>query len=64
MLLIEHVDKVIAAANLNFHLADYGATAPDLESLSQKALDLKSALSNNPVEFERQDARKALESIL
>jgi alcohol dehydrogenase class IV len=62
--LIEHVEQLIARANLKFCLTDYGATETDLEEMSRKALDLKSALLNNPVDFERQDARRALVTIL
>lgn len=63
-LFMKEIDNLCAQSNLRLRLSDYGMAAKDLDSMSEKAINLKSALLNNPVEFSQSDARRALESIL
>lgn len=44
--------------------SDYGINGSNLEFLAERGLDLKSALSNNPVEFKLDDAKEALKELI
>ena len=44
--------------------ADFGITASDVPLLAEKGLNLKTALENNPVPFELEDAKRVLSTLL
>ena len=48
---------------LKTKLSDYGVKSTDLDFLSQRGLDLKPALSNNPVDFNEEDSIRVLKNI-
>lgn len=49
---------------INKHFDDYGVNGENCEFLAERGLDLTPALSNNPVEFNLSDAKKALKELI
>ena len=49
---------------LKTKLSDFGVKSSDLDFLSQRGLDLKPALSNNPVDFNEEDSIRILKTYL
>ena len=60
----EFVAGLAPAGVLPTSLRDYGVRESDVPELAERGLDLKSALSNNPVEFTRDDAQYVLEQLV
>ena len=54
------VDGLVSSAQMSGALEGYGVSATDVAELSERSLDLKTALLNNPVEFSREDAEQVL----
>lgn len=51
-------------AHLDQNLKRYGVTGEAIPFLSERSLDLTSALNNNPVEFNREDAIRVLDRLV
>ncbi len=58
------VDGLVSSAQMSGALEGYGVSATDVAELSERSLDLKTALLNNPVEFSREDAEQVLGQLL
>jgi alcohol dehydrogenase len=58
------IAELVPAEALGVSLADYGVRATDVAELAERSLDLKTALGNNPVDFDGQDAADVLHGAL
>ena len=62
--LIGLIDDLLEAGGFTTRLVDFGVQEADLDFLTERGLELTSALSNNPADFGAADARPVLESVL
>ena len=62
--LIALIDDVLKLGDFTTCLSDFGVVEADLDFLTERGLELTSALSNNPAGFGETDARSVLESAL
>lgn len=55
--------SLLDSFSLKTRLSDFGVKSSDIDFLSQRGLDLKPALSNNPVDFNEEDSIRVLKNI-
>lgn len=58
------IADLVPPGTLSVSLRDFGVQSEDLPELAQRGLDLKTALSNNPVEFTVEDTRHVLQQLV
>ncbi len=58
------VADLVPSGVLPSSLRHYGVESSDLPELAERGLDLKTALSNNPVDFTKDDAQYVLEQLM
>jgi alcohol dehydrogenase len=62
--LISELEQVLERAAFKTSLLDFGVSLEHIDWLAGEGLKLKSALSNNPVEFDYEDSKAVLKEIL